>query len=164
MLESFCENLKLFHRFIGEESASDDGNCELTDSRTWIIDPIDGTTNFVHQNPNICTILAFVENKVTLFSNKWKSRLFLQDVKFGIVYNPITQELWSARKGRGAFYNGEKVVIIKKYLTQEINVSIDFSVWLQRVEEISSYSRVLWFQWGQEWDDAVKHEISHHWS
>ena len=57
----------LFFRFIGEETASEDGHCILTDSKTWVIDPIDGTTNFIHQNPQICTILAFLENKVRIY-------------------------------------------------------------------------------------------------
>ncbi len=38
---------------LGEESASDNGGYTLTDAPTWIIDPIDGTTNFVHRNPDV---------------------------------------------------------------------------------------------------------------
>ena len=38
--------------------------CELTHDPTWVIDPIDGTTNFVHSNPHICTILAFMVEQV----------------------------------------------------------------------------------------------------
>ncbi|XP_014674666.1 PREDICTED: inositol monophosphatase 1-like, partial [Priapulus caudatus] len=37
------------HRFIGEESVAAGEKCELTDHPTWIIDPVDGTTNFVHK-------------------------------------------------------------------------------------------------------------------
>ena len=70
------------------------GGCELTLEKTWIIDPIDGTTNFIHNNPQICTILALAEQK---------------EIVFGIVFNPVTEELWTARKGKGAFYNGRKV-------------------------------------------------------
>merc|ERR1711915_896392 len=60
-------------KFIGEESVAGGEKCNLTDQPTWVIDPIDGTTNFVHTNPQICTILAFMVDK---------------EVKFGIVYNP----------------------------------------------------------------------------
>jgi len=35
--------------FIGEESAAEEGRYDLTDDPTWMIDPIDGTTNFVHR-------------------------------------------------------------------------------------------------------------------
>ena len=40
--------------FIGEESVSEVGGYELTDDPTWMIDPIDGTTNFVHRYNNHC--------------------------------------------------------------------------------------------------------------
>lgn len=82
------------YRFIGEESVAGGLPCELTDSPTWVIDPIDGTTNFIHSNPNICTILGFMVNK---------------EVEFGIVYNPILNQLWTARRGLGAFYNGAQI-------------------------------------------------------
>ena len=71
--------------------------CELTEKKTWIIDPIDGTTNFISSNPQICTILGFMVDK---------------EVQFGIVYNPILDQLWTARKGQGAEYNGSKVVLL----------------------------------------------------
>ncbi len=35
--------------FIGEESVADGASCNLTDAPTWIVDPVDGTTNFVHR-------------------------------------------------------------------------------------------------------------------
>ena len=53
--------------------------CELTEKKTWIIDPIDGTTNFISSNPQICTILGFMVDK---------------EVQFGIVYNPILDIVW----------------------------------------------------------------------
>ena len=49
--------------FIGEESVAGGDKCQLTAAKTWIIDPIDGTTNFINSNPHICTILAFMVNK-----------------------------------------------------------------------------------------------------
>ena len=54
----------IFPRFIGEESVAGGLKCELTHDPTWVIDPIDGTTNFVHSNPHICTILAFMVEQV----------------------------------------------------------------------------------------------------
>jgi len=77
------------HKFIGEES-SEGKNC-LTDAPTWIIDPIDGTTNFVHKLPFVCiSVGLFIDKKPNI----------------GIVYNPITDELFSARAGQGAYRNG----------------------------------------------------------
>ena len=57
-----------FHRFIGEESVAGGEKCELTKEKTWIIDPIDGTTNFISSNPQMCTILGFMVEKVMLLS------------------------------------------------------------------------------------------------
>ena len=81
-------------KFIGEESVAAGSGCVLTEEPTWIIDPIDGTTNFVSSNPNMCTILGYMVNK---------------EVMFGIVYNPILDQLWTAKKGFGAEHNGKKV-------------------------------------------------------
>ncbi len=39
----------------------------------------------------------------------WYTDFLLQEVEFGIVYNPILDQLWTARKGHGAFYNGSQV-------------------------------------------------------
>jgi len=83
-------------RFIGEESVAGGEKCELTSDKTWIIDPIDGTTNFVHSNPHVCTILGFMVDKKVLF---------------GIVYNPVLDQLWTARAGQGAYYNGKKITV-----------------------------------------------------
>jgi len=82
------------YKFIGEESVAGGLKCELTDLPTWVIDPIDGTMNFVHSNQQICTILAFMVDK---------------EVEFSIVYNPILDQLWTARRGQGAFYNNQKI-------------------------------------------------------
>jgi len=84
------------YKFIGEESVAGGEKCCLTDDPTWVIDPIDGTTNFIHTNPQICTILAFMVDK---------------EVKFGIIYNPILDQTWTARLGLGAFYNGNQIKV-----------------------------------------------------
>jgi len=83
-------------RFIGEESTAGGVKCELTKEPTWIIDPIDGTTNFIHSNPNICTILAFMVAK---------------EVEFCIVHNPIHDQTWTAQKGQGAFCDGKRIKV-----------------------------------------------------
>ncbi|MGI6401554.1 MAG: inositol monophosphatase family protein [Thermoguttaceae bacterium] len=61
---------------------------------TWIIDPLDGTTNFVHGVPFFCTSIALARGN---------------DVLCGVIYNPINCELFTAEKGQGAFLNGERI-------------------------------------------------------
>lgn len=83
------------HKFIGEETVSSTNSLpELTDEPTWIIDPIDGTTNFVHSFPFTCISIALSVNK---------------QLEIGIVYNPILEQLFTARRGRGAFLNGKPI-------------------------------------------------------
>lgn len=82
------------HKFIGEESVAKDGLPKLTNDPTWIIDPIDGTTNFVHQFPHTCISLALLINK---------------KAEIGIVYNPIIKQFFSARRNGGAFLNEKPI-------------------------------------------------------
>lgn len=83
------------HVFIGEESAAANGlPVNLTDAPTWMCDPLDGTTNFVHQYPSCCVSIAL-----------WMNR----QPELGVVYNPVLQELFSAEKGKGAFLNGQRI-------------------------------------------------------
>ncbi|XP_033339708.1 inositol monophosphatase 1 [Megalopta genalis] len=83
------------HKFIGEETVSSTNSLpELTDEPTWIIDPIDGTTNFVHSFPFTCVSIALSVNK---------------ELEIGVVYNPVLKQLFTARKGSGAFLNGKPI-------------------------------------------------------
>ncbi|XP_050699804.1 inositol monophosphatase 1-like isoform X3 [Eriocheir sinensis] len=83
------------HKFIGEETTADTGSkCVLTDDPTWIIDPIDGTMNFVHSLPYTCVSVGL-----------WTGRTG----QIGIVYNPVLEQMFTAKKGGGAFLNGERI-------------------------------------------------------
>ncbi|XP_066250835.1 inositol monophosphatase 1 [Euwallacea similis] len=84
------------HKFIGEESVSSGAHCELTDAPTWIIDPVDGTMNFVHSFPHSCISIALFVNKLPAI---------------GIVYNPMLDQLFTAQKGKGAYLNGQKISV-----------------------------------------------------
>jgi myo-inositol-1(or 4)-monophosphatase len=81
------------HKFIGEES-TEQGKVQLTNDPIWVIDPIDGTTNFVHGLPQCCISVAFFLNR---------------EVKIGVVFNPITDHVFSAIKGQGAYLNGRTI-------------------------------------------------------
>ncbi|XP_072020129.1 inositol monophosphatase 1-like [Amphiura filiformis] len=82
------------HRFIGEESTAAGKRTSFTDNPTWIIDPIDGTTNFVHCLPYVCISIALV---------------IKQQVVLGIVYNPMHDLMYTAIKGQGAFCNEDTI-------------------------------------------------------
>ncbi|KAG4070364.1 hypothetical protein HA402_006506 [Bradysia odoriphaga] len=81
------------HLFIAEETMADE---VLTDAPTWIIDPIDGTNNFVHGIPFTAISVAFALKK---------------QLQIGIVYNPIMNEMYTARLGQGAYLNGNAIAV-----------------------------------------------------
>ncbi|EMP42296.1 Inositol monophosphatase 1, partial [Chelonia mydas] len=84
------------HSFIGEESVAAGEGSTLTDNPTWIIDPIDGTTNFVHRFPFVAVSIGFVVNK---------------KIEFGVVYSCVEDKMYTGRKGKGAFCNGQKLQV-----------------------------------------------------
>ncbi|TFK10927.1 atrial natriuretic peptide receptor 2-like [Platysternon megacephalum] len=84
------------HSFIGEESVAAGEGSILTDNATWIIDPIDGTTNFVHRFPFVAVSIGFVVNK---------------KIEFGVVYSCVEDKMYTGRKGKGAFCNGQKLQV-----------------------------------------------------
>ena len=75
--------------FLGEEFGE-----EGSTSYRWIIDPIDGTKNFVRHIPIWAVLIALEEEG---------------QVTTGVVHNPVTGELFWARKGEGAWANGERI-------------------------------------------------------
>ncbi|BGP55164.1 hypothetical protein JCM8202_002882 [Rhodotorula sphaerocarpa] len=77
-------------RFIGEESYAGGERVELTDEPTFIVDPIDGTTNFVHGLDFVCCSIGFT---------------YKQEPVIGVIYNPFLEKLYSAQKGKGAWLN-----------------------------------------------------------
>ncbi|XP_045464930.1 inositol monophosphatase 1 [Harmonia axyridis] len=87
------------HLFIGEESTADGKKVELTDAPTWIIDPIDGTLNFVHLFPHSCISLALFIKKEPVVA---------------IIYNPMLEQLFTAQKNKGAFYNNKEMKVSGK--------------------------------------------------
>lgn len=79
-------------KFVGEESYVK-GKTVITDDPTFIVDPIDGTTNFVHDFPFSCTSLGLTIKKEPVV---------------GVIYNPHINLLISASKGNGVRLNGEQ--------------------------------------------------------
>lgn len=81
------------HKRIGEEDKSSQ---ELTDDPTWVVDSIDGTTNYVHGLSDVAVSIAFMLRKHAVV---------------GVVYNPMRNELFHAVRGRGAFLNDRPIKV-----------------------------------------------------
>ncbi|CAI5677186.1 inositol monophosphatase 1 isoform X2 [Oreochromis niloticus] len=98
-------------RFIGEESVAAGEPCVLSDSPTWIIDPIDGTTNFVHAFPFVAISIGFAINK---------------QVEFGVVFSCVEDKMFTARRGKGAFCNGEPLQVSRQEAVEQAMVATEF--------------------------------------
>lgn len=80
------------HQILAEESG-----LEKTDSEyQWIIDPLDGTKNYSIRHPFFNVSIGLVKSK---------------EIILGVVYAPVTDELYVAEKGKGSFLNGEKISV-----------------------------------------------------
>lgn len=80
--------------FFGEEDT--EGNKRSIEGKVLFIDPIDGTTNFMFDYRNSCVSVGLAEDG---------------EVIAGWVYNPYTDQFWSAEKGKGAYLNGKPLKI-----------------------------------------------------
>ncbi len=79
---------------------------------TWIVDPLDGTTNFVHNVPFFCTSIGLAKGN---------------DILCGVIFNPISGELFTAEKGQGAFLNGDRIKTTAETNPRNALTSISFA-------------------------------------
>jgi myo-inositol-1(or 4)-monophosphatase len=83
------------HNILTEETPMPEGSSPYR----WIIDPLDGTTNYAHGYPFFCTSIALeLEGKIVL----------------GAIYDPMLDELFTAQQGKGTFLNGERIAVSEK--------------------------------------------------
>ena len=84
------------HAILAEESGANDGATK--NEYTWVIDPLDGTTNFIHGFPQYCVSIAV---------------RYRGQIAHAVVYDPVKNELFTGSKGRGAFLNDRRVRVTK---------------------------------------------------
>ena len=89
-----------YYSIISEEDGSEKNKDK---NNTWIIDPIDGTTNFLHGIPHFAISIALKSN---------------DEIVSGLIYDPIKDEMFYAEKDNGAFFNNQRIRVSKK---REIN-------------------------------------------
>ncbi|MCX7302379.1 MAG: inositol monophosphatase [Rhodobacterales bacterium] len=99
---------------LGEEGGGDPA------PHLWVIDPVDGTANFVRGVPHFCVCISFCENGVPLL---------------GAIFHPVTGEFWFAQSGRGAQKNGAPLSVTA---TTDPNVACLEMGWSRR-HSISGY-------------------------
>ena len=95
------------HGFLGEES----GNTNEESENIWIIDPLDGTTNFLHNFPVYCVSIALQQKGV---------------LTQAVIYDPIKNDLFTATKGRGAFLNDKRIRVANRSKLQASLIATGF--------------------------------------
>ena len=95
------------HGFYGEES----GKTNVDAESIWIIDPLDGTTNFLHNFPCYCVSIALQERGV---------------LTQAVIYDPVHNDLFTATKGRGAFLNDKRIRVTNRSKLQDSLISTGF--------------------------------------
>ena len=110
------------HGFLAEESGAADTHAEYI----WIIDPIDGTTNFIHGFPQYCTSIGIQHRGV---------------LTHAVVYDPVANELFTASKGRGAFLNDRRMRVTPLTKLGEALIGTGFP--FKEVTRLDLYMRQL---------------------
>lgn len=95
------------HGFLGEEGGSRPG-----DDYLWIIDPLDGTRNFIHGFPHYCVSIAVSHKKI---------------IQHGVIYDPMRQELFTATRGKGAMLNDRRIRVSQRKHLKDVLLATGFS-------------------------------------
>ena len=80
-------------QFMGEEK--DNSDIDMS-GQVWVLDPVDGTTNLIHDYQNSAISLALIDNS---------------EIILGIIYNPFSDEMFYAEKDKGSFLNGKRIYV-----------------------------------------------------
>ena len=110
------------HAVLAEESGAAEGSAEYQ----WIIDPLDGTTNFIHGFPQYAVSIG-IRHRGAL--------------AHGVIYDPVKNELFTASKGGGAFLNDRRVRVSKCLRLADALVGTGFP--FRELERIELYTKQL---------------------
>ncbi len=95
------------HSYLSEET----GKGGSPSDYVWVVDPLDGTVNFLHGYRNFCVSIGLT---------------YRDEVVLGVIYNPFSDELFTAVKGSGASLNGKEMSVSKVKTLRESLVGISF--------------------------------------
>jgi myo-inositol-1(or 4)-monophosphatase len=114
------------HGFLAEEGLSREGRSDCR----WIVDPLDGTTNFAHTFP-VFSVSVALECR--------------GDIALGVVYDPMREELFSAEAGEGAFLNGRAIRVspIKELGRSLLATGFPYDVRKNPVNNLDHWGRFL---------------------
>jgi len=97
------------HAILAEEGTAKGANAEA--ENVWIIDPLDGTTNFLHGFPQYCVSIALAHKG---------------QVTQGVIYDPVRNDLFTATRGRGAYLNDRRIRVSRRTQLKECLIGTGF--------------------------------------
>lgn len=112
------------HSFLGEEFGLQEGKGHDAEW-CWVIDPLDGTQNFINGFPHFCISIAVQHKGVT---------------QHGVIYDPVRDELFSASRGRGAVMNQRRIRVNVKDSLESTFLAVGHPYRAKRAGEIVSYA------------------------
>ncbi len=111
------------HAILAEESGISD--LEQRGEYKWIIDPLDGTTNYAHSYPCFCVSIALEHTPS-------------RELVIGVIYDPIRDELFAAERGQGATLNGRRIRVTE---TDDLNRALVCTGFPYDVRERGDFAR-----------------------
>lgn len=117
------------HSILAEESGGNAGEKGFS----WIIDPLDGTTNYAHGFPFFCASIGVVAHDAKQSA-----------VKIGVVYDPSREELFSAEEGKGAFLNKTRINVSDSKKVRDSLIATGFAYDVtKKVRMLPYFDKVL---------------------
>jgi len=117
------------HSIFGEETghtARRDNETLTNAENIWVIDPLDGTTNFIHGFPQYAVSIALLQKGVA---------------QQGVVYDPTRNEMFTATKGRGAFLDDRRLRVSKREKLSESLIGTGFP--FKKIDNIEQFLRMF---------------------
>jgi len=115
------------HAIHAEESGRQSGHAD----HNWIIDPLDGTTNYAHGMPIFCVSIAYA---------------YQDELTLGVIYDPLRDEMFCAERGKGATLNGEPIQVsgTTELLQSLLVTGFAYDDWVIRtnLEHFSHFSKL----------------------
>ncbi len=109
--------------------AEESGITERGNGRRWVIDPLDGTTNYAHNYPAFCVSIALEDD---------------DDIVVGVIYNPILDELFSASVGGGAYLNRKRMVVTdeRKLSRSLLATGFPYDIHESKIDNLENFARM----------------------
>ena len=115
------------HAILAEESGSS-ANLNDESEHVWIIDPLDGTTNFIHGFPQYCVSIALQQRGV---------------ITQAVIYDPTRNDLFTATRGGGSFLNNKRLRVTKKDRLSDALIGTGFAAREKNKEALEEYLKMF---------------------